>query len=353
MFLIQSTLNMEASSRFLNQSLIERHRDSLNKVEGPANKDDLFESITHNLKKNKASVVSHYYVDPLIQEITEKTGGFVGDSLEMAKFGNRCKSENLIVCGVKFMAETAKILSPEKSIFVPTLESTCSLDLGCPADELKELKNKHPERELVVYANTSAEVKAMSDWVVTSSIAKEIIEDLHFEGKKILWAPDKYLGSYLQKETGADMILWDSACVVHEEFKSNGIKDLKALHPDAGVLVHPESPPEVIEMADAVGSTSHLIKASRELDFDKFIVATDKSIFYKMSQFSPNKQFFEAPTGGVGSSCKSCAHCPWMGLNSLYNLDKCVLELNNEIQLDESLIKSAKEPLDKMIQFNA
>ena len=353
MFLIQSTLNMEASSRFLNQSLIERHRDSLNKVEGPANKDDLFESITHNLKKNKASVVSHYYVDPLIQEITEKTGGFVGDSLEMAKFGNRCKSENLIVCGVKFMAETAKILSPEKSIFVPTLESTCSLDLGCPADELKELKNKHPERELVVYANTSAEVKAMSDWVVTSSIAKEIIEDLHFEGKKILWAPDKYLGSYLQKETGADMILWDSACVVHEEFKSNGIKDLKALHPDAGVLVHPESPPEVIEMADAVGSTSHLIKASKELDFDKFIVATDKSIFYKMSQFSPNKEFFEAPTGGVGSSCKSCAHCPWMGLNSLYNLDKCVLELNNEIQLDESLIKSAKEPLDKMIQFNA
>tara|TARA_B100001989_G_scaffold97780_1_gene68269 strand:+ start:136 stop:1170 length:1035 start_codon:yes stop_codon:yes gene_type:complete len=344
---------MEASSRFLNQSLIERHRDSLNKVEGPANKDDLFESITHNLKKNKATVVSHYYVDPLIQEITEKTGGFVGDSLEMAKFGNHCKSENLIVCGVKFMAETAKILSPEKSIFVPTLESTCSLDLGCPADELKELKNKHPERELVVYANTSAEVKAMSDWVVTSSIAKEIIEDLHFEGKKILWAPDKYLGSYLQKETGADMILWDSACVVHEEFKSNGIKDLKALHPDAGVLVHPESPPEVIEMADAVGSTSHLIKASKELDFDKFIVATDKSIFYKMSQFSPNKEFFEAPTGGVGSSCKSCAHCPWMGLNSLYNLDKCVLELNNEIQLDESLIKSAKEPLDKMIQFNA
>ena len=353
MFLIQLTVNMEASSRFLNQSLIERHRDSLNKVEGPANKDDLFESITHNLKKNKATVVSHYYVDPLIQEITEKTGGFVGDSLEMAKFGNRCKSENLIVCGVKFMAETAKILSPEKSIFVPTLESTCSLDLGCPADELKELKNQHPERELVVYANTSAEVKAMSDWVVTSSIAKEIIEDLHFEGKKILWAPDKYLGSYLQKETGADMILWDSACVVHEEFKSNGIKDLKALHPDAGVLVHPESPPEVIEMADAVGSTSHLIKASKELDFDKFIVATDKSIFYKMSQFSPNKEFFEAPTGGVGSSCKSCAHCPWMGLNSLYNLDKCVLELNNEIQLDESLIKSAKEPLDKMIQFNA
>ena len=353
MFLIQFALNMEASSRFLNTELIDRHKESLNKTNSPANKEDLFASITNNLIKNNTSIVSHYYVDPLIQEITEKTGGFVGDSLEMAKYGSQCDSNNLVVCGVKFMAETAKILSPEKNIFVPTLESTCSLDLGCPAPELKAFKDKHPDRVLVVYANTSAEVKAMSDWVVTSSIAKEIIEDLHLEGKKILWAPDKYLGSYLQKETGADMILWDSACVVHEEFKADGIRNLIALHPDAGVLVHPESPSEVIDMADAVGSTSHLIKASQELQFKKFIVATDKSIFYKMSQFSPDKEFYEAPTGGVGSSCKSCAHCPWMGLNSLQNLDECVAELKNEIDLNDNLIDLAKKPLDKMIQFNA
>jgi len=250
------------------------------------------------------------------------------------------------------MAETAKILSPTKNIYVPTLESTCSLDLGCPAKELREMREKYPDRILVVYANTSAEVKAMADWVVTSSIAKEVIEDLHFQDKKILWAPDKYLGGYLQKETGADMILWDSACVVHEEFKASGLRDLKAIHPDAGILVHPESPMEVVAMADSVGSTSHLIKASQELNFKKFIVATDKSIFYKMKKLSPTKEFFEAPTGGVGSTCKSCAHCPWMGLNSLKNLNQCVDKLTNEIELDHSVIEKAKIPLDKMINFN-
>ena len=343
---------MEASSRFLDTNLINRHQDALKGNNVQVDKSKLFDSISKNLSSNNASIVSHYYVDPLIQEITEETGGFVGDSLEMAKFGSLSQTENLIVCGVKFMAETAKILSPEKNIFVPTLESTCSLDLGCPASDLKKMKDQYPDRVLVVYANTSAEVKAMADWVVTSSIAKEIIEDIHLNGEKILWAPDKYLGSYLQKETNADMILWDSACVVHEEFKASGLRDLKKIHPDAGILVHPESPSEVIAMADAVGSTSHLIKASQELDFEKFIVATDKSIFYKMMQLSPNKEFFEAPTGGVGSSCKSCAHCPWMGLNSLQNLDTCIDKLSNEILLKDSIIQKAKIPLDKMINFN-
>lgn len=342
---------MEASSKFLNKELISRHQVTLSKSGTEIDKDYLFSSIKQSLKRNNATIISHYYVDPLIQEITEKTGGFVGDSLEMAKFGSNCKTDNLIVSGVKFMAETAKILSPEKNIYVPTSEATCSLDLGCPASELMEMKNQYPDRKLVVYANTSAEVKAMADWVVTSSIAKEIIEDLHLEGEKILWAPDKYLGDYLQKETGADMILWNSACVVHEEFKASGLKDLKKIHPDAGILVHPESPPEVISMADAVGSTSYLIKASQDLEFNKFIVATDKSIFYKMQQFSPEKEFFEAPTGGVGSSCKSCAHCPWMGLNSLKNVEICTRELTNEITLDSSVIEKARVPLDKMINF--
>ena len=343
---------MEASSRFLNSELINRHKAGLNGKLVEKDRDNLFKSIAENLKLNNATLISHYYVDPLIQQITEETNGFIGDSLEMAKFGSKCQTENLIVCGVKFMAETAKILSPDKHIYVPTYESTCSLDLGCPAADLEIMKNKYPERVLVVYANTSAEVKAMADWVVTSSIAREIIEELHLNDQKILWAPDKYLGSYLQKETGADMLLWDSACVVHEEFKASGLRDLKKLHPDAGVLVHPESPSEVISMADAVGSTSHLIKASRDLDFNKFIVATDKSIFYKMAQLSPEKEFFEAPTGGSGSSCKSCAHCPWMGLNSLTNLEVCVKTLANEINLDEELIQQAKIPLDKMISFN-
>ena len=342
---------METATKFLDTHLINRHKDALNNTLHQ-DKDALFESISENLIKNDASIVSHYYVDPLIQEITETCGGFVGDSLEMAKYGSTCKTEHLIVAGVKFMAETAKILSPEKHIHVPTFESTCSLDLGCPADDLRKLKDQHPDRVLVVYANTSAEVKAMADWVVTSSIAKEIIEDLHLDGQKILWAPDKYLGGYLQKETGADMLLWDSACVVHEEFKASGLRDLKKIHPDAGILVHPESPAEVVSMADAVGSTSHLIKASQELDFNKFIVATDKSIFYKMLEFSPHKEFFEAPTGGTGSSCKSCAHCPWMGLNSLQNLNECIDKLSNEVHLESDLIEKARIPLDKMINFN-
>ena len=209
---------MEASSRFLNSELINRHKAGLNGQLVEKDRDNLFKSIAKNLKLNNATLISHYYVDPLIQQITEETNGFIGDSLEMAKFGSKCQTENLIVCGVKFMAETAKILSPDKHIYVPTYESTCSLDLGCPAADLEIMKNKYPERVLVVYANTSAEVKAMADWVVTSSIAREIIEELHLNDQKILWAPDKYLGSYLQKETGADMLLWDSACVVHEEF---------------------------------------------------------------------------------------------------------------------------------------
>ena len=342
---------MEASSKFLNKELISRHQVTLSKSGTEIDKDYLFSSIKQSLKRNNATIISHYYVDPLIQEITEKTGGFVGDSLEMAKFGSNCKTDNLIVSGVKFMAETAKILSPEKNIYVPTSEATCSLDLGCPASELMEMKNQYPDRKLVVYANTSAEVKAMADWVVTSSIAKEIIEDLHLEGQKILWAPDKYLGDYLQKETGADMILWNSACVVHEEFKASGLKDLKKIHPDAGILVHPESPPEVISMADAVGSTSHLIKASQDLDFNKFIVATDKSIFYKMQQFSPEKEFFEAPTGGVGSSCKSCAHCPWMAMNNLDNLIETLKQEKNEILINEDIRKKAFISTNKMINF--
>ena len=315
-------------------------------------KDDKIDLIKKLLKEKDAKIIAHYYTHEDVQEVAELTGGNVSDSLEMAKFGASQSSKTLIVAGVRFMGETAKILNPEKKILMPTLDAECSLDLNCPAPKLLEFRNLYPDRELVVYANTSAEVKAMADWVVTSSIAKEVIEDLHFQDKKILWAPDKYLGGYLQKETGADMILWDSACVVHEEFKASGLRDLKAIHPDAGILVHPESPMEVVAMADSVGSTSHLIKASQELNFKKFIVATDKSIFYKMKKLSPTKEFFEAPTGGVGSTCKSCAHCPWMGLNSLKNLNQCIDKLTNEIELDHSIIEKAKIPLDKMINFN-
>src|SRR5690554_2063904 len=221
----------------------------------------LREQVKQLLVDHNAVLIAHYYTSPVIQALAEETGGFIGDSLEMARFGARHPAQTLVVAGVRFMGETAKILSPEKRVLMPTLEATCSLDLGCPADEFAAFCDQHPDRTVVVYANTSAAVKARADWVVTSSIAVEVIEHLQARGEKILWAPDKHLGGYIQKKTGADMLLWDGACIVHEEFKAKGVEELKALYPEAAVLVHPESPASVVELADVAGSTSQLIKA--------------------------------------------------------------------------------------------
>ena len=198
--------------------------------------------IKAQLRAKDAVLIAHYYTDPMIQELAEETGGIVSDSLEMARFGNSHSAETLVVAGVKFMGETAKILTPHKRVLMPTLEATCSLDIGCPADQFSAFCDQHPDRTVVVYANTSAAVKARADWVVTSSIALEVVDYLDSQGEKILWAPDKYLGNYVQKETGADMLLWDGSCIVHEEFKAKGIVDLKNIYPEAAVLVHPESP---------------------------------------------------------------------------------------------------------------
>jgi quinolinate synthase len=251
------------------------------------------------------------------------------------------------------MGETAKILNPEKRVLMPTLEATCSLDLGCPIDEFSQFCDQHPERTVVVYANTSAAVKARADWVVTSSIAVDVVEHLDALGQKIIWAPDKYLGDYVQKKTGADMLLWNGACIVHEEFKAKGILDMKAVYPDAAVLVHPESPAAVIALADAVGSTSQLIKAAQTLPNTTFIVATDGGIFYKMQQQAPNKKFVEAPTAGAGATCKSCAHCPWMAMNSLENLEQALETGRDEVVVGTAVGKRAMIPLQRMLDFAA
>src|SRR5210317_1057185 len=205
----------------------------------PAREAELRERIKARLVQENAVIVAHYYTAPAIQALAEETGGCVSDSLEMARFGHDHPAQTLIVAGVKFMGETAKILTPDKRVLMPTLEATCSLDLGCPADEFAAFCDQHPDRTVVVYANTSAAVKARSDWVVTSSIALDVVEHLHQKGEKILWAPDRHLGAYVQKATGADIIAWDGACIVHEEFKARGIDDLKKVHPDAVVLAHP------------------------------------------------------------------------------------------------------------------
>lgn len=334
--------------------VVQQHLDHLQDPKdnlSPEQKRALRERIKTLLKEQDAVLVAHYYVDAELQSLAEETGGIVSDSLEMARFGTRHPAKTIVVAGVKFMGETAKILNPEKRVLMPTLEATCSLDLGCPADEFTAFCDANPDYKIVVYANTSAAVKARADWVVTSSCAVDIVQHLSDEGEKIIWAPDKYLGSYVEKTTGADMLLWDGSCIVHEEFKARGILDLKKVYPDAAVLVHPESPESVIAIADAVGSTSQLIAAAKNLPNKQLIVATDKGIFYKMQQAAPDKEFIEAPTAGAGATCRSCAHCPWMALNALENLAYVLETGSQEIHVDPSVGQQAIIPLQRMLDF--
>ncbi len=306
------------------------------------------------LKEKNAVLIAHYYTDPEIQALAEETGGCVADSLEMARFGNNHPATTLIIAGVRFMGETAKVLTPEKTVVMPSLEATCSLDLGCPIEAFNAFCDQHPERTVVVYANTSTAVKARADWIVTSSCALEIVDHLDSQGEKILWGPDKHLGAYIQKQTGADMLMWQGACIVHDEFKTKALADMKVLHPDAAILVHPESPAEIIELTDAVGSTSQLIKAAQDMTNQKFIVATDRGIFYKMQQLCPDKEFFEAPTAGEGATCKSCAHCPWMAMNGLKEIEDALLDPSGkEVFVDMNLREGALKSLDRMLTFNA
>ncbi|WP_374027141.1 quinolinate synthase NadA [Klebsiella quasipneumoniae] len=313
------------------------------------------EKIKRLLRERDAVMVAHYYTDPEIQQLAEETGGCIADSLEMARFGARHSASTLLVAGVRFMGETAKILSPEKTILMPTLNAECSLDLGCPIEEFNAFCDAHPDRTVVVYANTSAAVKARADWVVTSSIAVELIDHLDSLGQKILWAPDRHLGRYVKRQTGADVLCWQGACIVHDEFKTQALMRMKALHPEAAVLVHPESPQAIVEMADAVGSTSQLIAAAKSLPQRQLIVATDRGIFYKMQQAVPEKTLLEAPTAGEGATCRSCAHCPWMAMNGLKAIAEGLEQGGavHEIHVDEALRTGALIPLNRMLDFAA
>jgi quinolinate synthase len=305
------------------------------------------------LKERDAVLVAHYYVDASLQRIAEETGGFVSDSLEMARFGKEHPATTLVVAGVRFMGETAKILSPEKRVLMPTLEAECSLDLGCPADAFRAFCAEHPDRTVVVYSNTSVAVKALADYVVTSSIAVPLVTWLRDQGRKVLWAPDRHLGDYIRRETGADMVLWDGSCVVHDEFRSRELEKLRKAHPAAAVLVHPESPRDVILQADVVGSTSQLIAAVQNRPESEFIVATDNRIFYKMQQAAPGKRLIEAPTGGHSATCRSCAHCPWMAMNDLSSLADTLEQGTNEIFVDEAERVKALVATQRMLDFAA
>jgi len=316
-----------------------------------AEKETLRDEIRSLLEQQNAVLVAHYYVDGDIQDLAEETGGCVADSLEMARFGRDHPAPTLVVAGVRFMGETAKILASQKRVLMPNLAAECSLDIGCPPDEFEALVADHPDRTVVVYANTSARVKALSDWVVTSSVGLRIVEHLTANGEKILWAPDQHLGAYIKAETGADMLLWRGACVVHEEFKATALADIRRVYPEAGILVHPEAPAAVAAMADCVGSTSQILRAASDLPHDTFIVATDRGLFHKMRKANPQKRFIEAPTAGDGATCRSCAHCPWMAMNELRELRDALRDGSNEILIDAETAERAMLPLQRMLDF--
>ena len=340
-----------------------------------ADKPLLLARISELLAQHNAVLVAHYYVDADIQALAESSGGCVADSLEMARFGRDHPAQTLVVAGVRFMGETAKILSPLKRILMPDLAATCSLDVGCEAEAFSAWCDAHPERTVVVYANTSAAVKARADWMVTSAIGLDIVAALHARGEKILWAPDRHLGHYIQQKTGADMLMWQGSCLVHNEFKAVELSLLKQQYPDAYVLAHPESPADILAMADVIGSTGQLIQAARHAPHSQFIVATDQGILYKMQQAAPGKQFMLAPTAGESATCKSCAQCPWMAMNGLQNLstvfdgnkdvdkdvdkdvnkhvDKHRTDFLNEIHVDAAIAAKARHAIDRMLAFAA
>jgi quinolinate synthase len=318
----------------------------------PAEKPALLERARRLLAERDAVLVAHYYVHPDLQDLAQSSGGTVSDSLEMARFAHEHEASTIVVAGVRFMGETSKILNPEKRVLMPDLQAECSLDLATPIDEFSAFCDKHPDRTVVVYANTSAAVKARADWMVTSSIAEKIVAHLHREGKKILWAPDKHLGDYVQRMTGADMLMWNAACVVHDEFKAQQLEELKVKHPKAKVLVHPESPRGVIHLADAVGSTTGIIQAAERLGAKEYIVATDGGIIHQMRKRLPGVTFIEAPTAGKGATCQSCAHCPWMAMNGLHNLIETLEGApGHEVFVDRAIGERAKVPIQRMLDF--
>lgn len=312
----------------------------------------LITHIKQLLKQRNAQIVAHYYVDADLQALAEETGGIVADSLEMANFGAQSDADVLVVCGVRFMGETAKLLSPEKTVIMPDLNATCSLDVGCPAEEFAAFCAQHPDHTVVVYANTSVAVKAIADWVVTSGNALQIVNHLKAKGEKIIWAPDQHLGNWIEKETGIEMLRWMGHCIVHDEFKAFELEQLKREHPEAKLLVHPESSEAVVALADVVGSTKVLINAVQTLPDETFIVATDHGIFYKMRQLAPHKKLIVAPTDSKTTQCISCAHCPWMAMNGLQNLADSLEKLDQTIEIEESIRQKALGSLDRMLAFS-
>ena len=305
---------------------------------------DFREEILKLKKDLNAVILAHYYQEGEIQDIAD----FVGDSLELAKKAKSTKADVIVFAGVHFMAETAKILNPEKLVLLPDLEASCSLAEGCPADDFKVFREKHPDHLAITYINCTAEVKALSDIICTSSSAEKIINQIPKE-QPILFSPDRNLGRYLIKKTGRDMLLWDGSCIVHETFSEEKIIELKIKHPDAKLISHPECEEPVLVFSDFIGSTSKLLNFVKEDDSKKYIVATETGIIHQMKKIAPEKEFIPAPP--EDESC-SCNNCPYMRLNTMEKLYLCMKNKFPEITMGKELRKKALIPIERMISMS-
>ena len=308
------------------------------------NKEELIAGINALRKEKNAIILAHYYQESDIQDIAD----FVGDSLALAQWAAKTTADIIVLCGVNFMAETAKILSPEKRVFLPDTMASCSLAESCPADEFEKFVKEHPEHTVISYVNTTAAVKALTDIVVTSTNAKQIVDSLP-EDEKIIFGPDKNLGDYINKLTGRNMLLWEGACHVHEQFSIERILALKKDFPDALLLSHPECPRYLLEISDHVGSTSSIIKYAAKSDAKQFIVATEAGILHQMQKENPDKQFIPAPP--EDSTC-ACNECFYMKMNTLEKLYMCLKNERPEITVDENVRLKALKPIERMLEIS-
>lgn len=305
---------------------------------------DIFEEISRLKKEKNAVILAHYYQDADIQDVAD----YVGDSLALAQQAAKTKADLIVFAGVHFMAETAKILNPGKKVVMPDLRAGCSLADSCPADNFAEFKRQHPEHVVISYINCTAEVKALTDIICTSSNAERVINSVPKE-KGIIFAPDKNLGAYMVKKTGRDMVLWNGSCMVHEIFSLEKINHLKQMHPKAKLIAHPECEDAVLKVADMIGSTSAMLKFTKEDSANEFIVATETGIIYQMMKASPTKTFIPAPPN---NSC-ACNDCPHMKLNTLEKLYLCIKNEEPEIILPLQLMEKAERPIRRMLEISA
>jgi quinolinate synthase len=304
---------------------------------------DLRAEIDRLRKEKNAVILAHYYQKPELQDIAD----FVGDSLELSRIAAETDADVIAFCGVKFMAETAKILSPQKIVVLPDLDAGCSLEDSCPPDKFAAFRAQHPDHIALTYINCSTEVKALSDIIVTSSSAEKILSQIPAD-QKIIFGPDKHLGGYLQRKLGREMLLWPGVCIVHEAFSETELLKLKAQYPEAPVAAHPECPAHIIDHADMVGSTSAILKFAKETPSEVVIVATEPHIIHQMEKAVPEKTFIGAP--GADGNC-NCNICPYMALNTMEKLYVALRDLEPRIELDEELRLQAKKSLDRMLEM--